>query len=217
MTERLREAPPKKNATTFLLGEQAAAPMQAFEGKPERGNRAVVMFGRLIPTPTIEDRALARMCQRLMQEEFDVRLLVAGPVSLLAVKVRVSATDPVLSLERIIARMQKLAEAPQPRNRLTQAAQLWLGARVVEASLAGEDWTSLWSDSIDLAVEDREIFTALARDAQALLELEPEGVQSFMKQWFDPQAGEPGWVWSVAGVNENFRTKLSARIRLVEP
>ena len=216
VTARLREAPPKKGSGAFLLTETDAAPLTYFEGKPEKGNRAVVMIGRLIPTPTIEARALARMSQRLMQEEFDVRLLVAGPVSLLAIKVRVSAKDPVLSLQRIIARMQEIAAVAPPRSRLTQATQLWLGARVVEASLAGEDWTSLWSDSIDLASEDREIFVALARDAQTMLSLEPATVQDFMLEWFNPQGGEPGWVWTAAGVDQNFATKLGAGVVLVE-
>lgn len=216
VTERLREAPPKKTASTYLLTETKAAPMRIFPGKPERGGRAVVMLGRLIPTATLEERTLARISQRLMQEEFDVRLLVAGPVSLLAIRVRVSASDPVLSLERIIARMQAFGAQAQPGNRIDQAAQLWLGARVVEASLAGEDWTSLWSESIDLAGSDREIFVALARDAQAMLELEPEQVRAYMAKWFDPQAGEPGWVWVGAGVDEGFKAKLGARIELLQ-
>ncbi|PRQ00559.1 hypothetical protein [Enhygromyxa salina] len=216
VTDRLRAPAPKRIADTFLLTEQAPASLSFHPGKPERGNRAVVMIGRVIPTPTIESRTLARLCQRLLQEELDVRLLVAGPISILAIKVRVSSTDPVASLQRIIARMQVFNATPQPRERLEQAANLWLGARVVEASLSGEDWTSLWSESIDLAGNDREIFVALARDAQGMLELEPEQVQAYMAEWFDPQAGQPGWMWAAAGVDDTFRDKLAASIRLVE-
>lgn len=216
VTGRLREEPPKKLPNTLLLSESNAAPMRVFAGQPERGGRAVVMLGRLIPTATIEERSLARISQRLMQEELDARLLVAGPVSLLAVRVRISATDPVGSLERIIARMREFGAETQPGNRIDQAANLWLGARVVEASLAGEDWTSLWSESIDLAGTDREIFVALARDAQTMLELDPERVREYMAKWFDPKAGEPGWVMVGAGIDDGFRTKLSSRIQLVE-
>jgi hypothetical protein len=216
VTARLRSDPPKKRRDTYLLTEEHGASMRIHRGKPERGNRAVVMLGRLIPTPTIEERTLARIGQRLLQEELDVRLLVAGPVSLLALKVRVSPKDPVRSLRRIIDRMQAFIAEPQPRNRIEQAASLWLGARMVEASLAGEDWTSLWSESIDLAGEDREIFVALARDAQGMLELEPEKVHEFMQTWFDPQGGEPGWVWVAAGVDDNFHDKLGATLKLVE-
>lgn len=216
VTVRLREDPPKKLPTTFLLSESNAAPMRVFPGEPERGGRAVVMLGRLIPTPTIEDRSLARISQRLMQEELDARLLVAGPISLLAVRVRISASDPVTSLERIIARMHAFGTEAQPGNRIDQAANLWLGARVVEASLTGEDWTSLWSESIDLAGTDREIFVALARDAQTMLELDPERVREYMAKWFDPRGGEPGWVMVGAGIDDNFRAKLAARIHLRE-
>jgi hypothetical protein len=216
VTARLRAGAPKRVANTYLLSEQAPASMHFHAGQPERGNRAVVMIGRVIPTPTMEARTLARLSQRLLQEELDVRLLVAGPVSVLAIKVRVSSTDPIASLQRIIERIQAFHAAPQPRERIEQAANLWLGARVVEASLSGEDWTSLWSESIDLATDDREIFVALARDAQAMLELEPEQVQAFMAQWFDPQGGEAGWMWVAAGVDDAFRAKLGATLRLVE-
>jgi hypothetical protein len=216
VTARLRADPPKRVADTYLLSEQAPASMHFHAGQPERGNRAVVMIGRVIPTPTIEARTLARLSQRLLQEELDVRLLVAGPVSVLAIKVRVSSTDPIGSLQRIIERVQAFHAAPQPRERIRQAANLWLGARVVEASLSGEDWTSLWSESIDLATDDREIFVALARDAQGMLELEPEQVQAFMAKWFDPQGGEAGWMWVAAGVDEAFQVKLGATLRMIE-
>ena len=188
--------------------------MRVFAGEPERGGRAVVMLGRLIPTATLEERTLARISQRLMQEELDVRLLVAGPVSMLAVRVRVSASDPVGSIEKIITRMQAFTSEAQPGVRIDQTANLWLGARVVEASLTGEDWTSLWSESLDLASNDREIFVALARDAQTMLELEPEQVREYMAKWFDPQHGEPGWVLVGAGVDDGFRSKLAERIQL---
>jgi hypothetical protein len=216
VTARLRAEPPEKVRDSFLLTAQAGASLQIHTGKPERGNRAVVMIGRLIPTATIEERTLARISQRLLQEELDARLLIAGPVSVLAIKVRISSSDPIGSLKKIVERMRAFVAITQPRDRVEQAANLWLGARMVEASLTGEDWTSLWSESIDLAGEDREIYVALARDAKAMLELEPEQIQAYMAKWFDPQAGEPGWVWVAAGVDDNFRTKLDAGLELEE-
>jgi hypothetical protein len=216
VTTRLRAEPPKKVRDSFLLTAEAGASMQIHAGKPERGNRAVVIIGRLIPTATIEERTLARISQRLLQEELDVRLVIAGPVSILAIKVRVSPTDPIDSLKKAIDRMRTFITTPQPRDRVQQAANLWLGARVVEASLTGEDWTSLWSESIDLAGEDREIYVALARDAEAMLELQPEQIQEYMAKWFDPPAGEPGWAWVAAGVDDNFRAKLDSTLELVE-
>ena len=216
VTQRLRENPPKRTPDTYLLTETRAAPMRVLGGEPEHGDRAVVMLGRLIPTATNEQRTLARISQRIMQERLDARLIVAGPVSLLAVRVRVPRKDPVASLARIIERMQAFSAEPQPGTRIDQAASLWLGARVVQASLSGEDWTSLWSESIDLAGKDREIFAALARDAQTMLELEPEQVHAYMAKWFDPQAGEPGWVWVGAGIDDDFRAKLATGIKLYQ-
>lgn len=214
VTVRLREEPPKKRPDTYLLTETRAAPMLLLAGEHGRGDRGIVMLGRVIPTPTIEERSLARISQRLMQEELDARLLVAGPISVLAVRVRVSAADPIGSITRVLDRMRAFGAEPQPGNRIDQAANLWLGARVVEASLAGEDWTALWSESIDLASNDREIFVALARDAQSMLELEPEQVREYMAKWFDPKAGEPGWVMVGANIDDGSRAKLAAVIEL---
>lgn len=214
VTVRLRAEPPKKLPDTYVLTETRAAPMRVFPGKPERGDRAVVMLGRVIPTATLEERSLARLSQRLLQEELDARLLIAGPVSVLAVRVRVSSSDPATSILRIVERMHAYGVEAQPRSRIDQATSLWLGARVVEASLSGEDWTALWSESIDLAGSDREIFRALALDAKTLLEAEPEQVREYMAKWFDPAGGEPGWVMVGAGVDEGFRAKLGAAIEL---
>ena len=216
VTERLRAEPPKKPLDTWVLSSTAPAPMRVFPGKPEPGGRAVVMLGRLIPTATLEERTLARISQRLLQEELDARLLVAGPVSLLAIRVRISARDPISNIENAVARMQGFASEAQPVARIDQAANLWLGARMVEASLLGEDWTALWSESIDLAGNDREIFVAMARDAQTMLELQPEQVREYMAKWFDPRGGEPGWVLVGAGIDDAFRAKLAAKIQLVD-
>lgn len=216
VTTRLRPPPPKKVRDEYVLTAEAGASLLFHTGKPERGNKAVVLVGRIIPTATLEERTLARISQRLLQEEVDVRLLIAGPISVLAIKVRVAHTDPIGSLKRTFERMQNFMATPLPRDRVETATNLWLGARMVEASLTGEDWTSLWSESIDLAGEDREIYTALARDAQTMLTLQPEQIQAYMAKWFNPQGGEPGWVWVAAGVDDNFRTKLDAALEIVE-
>lgn len=214
-TARLRPEPPEVEGEHWLFTESSTAPLLALDGPIGKGGRAEVMIGRLIPTPTPEDRALARLCQRLMQEELDARLIVAGPVSLLAVRVRISPSDPIRSLERIAQRMRAFSETVHPRNRLEVAAELWLGARMVESSLQGEDWTSLWSASIDLAGQDREIFSAIAKDASGMLEIEPEQVQAFFAKWMDPTGGEPGWTWVAVGLDDGYREKLAAKVRVV--
>lgn len=212
-TARLHTEPPKKTPQTWLFGESGAA-LHELPGTPDRRGRAVIMFGRLIPTASVEARALARLSQRLLQEELDARLLVAGPVSLFAVRVHVSAAEPFAGVTDAIERMQAMASTPQPQPRIRQATDLWLGARMVEASLSGEDWTALWSESIDLAVEDREIFAALARESRAMLELDAEQLRAFQAQWLDPRGGEPGWTWVVSGATPELRTKLAAKVEL---
>ncbi|MCA9682950.1 MAG: hypothetical protein KC457_12185 [Myxococcales bacterium] len=221
ITERLRHNihERRKPLTTRLLTEQEPAAMLLLPNPNpgHGGERGEVVLGRLIATPTAEDRTMARLCQRILQEELDARLIHAGPVSLFAVRVRISGDDPVASLAYAIDRMRAYAGETQPRNRIEQAATLWLGARMVEASLNGEDWTSLWSDSIDLAGEDREIFSALAREAQSMLEVDPEALQAYFGRWFDPKAGEPGWTWVAAGVDDALAASLGQRIELVRP
>ncbi len=222
-TLRLHADPPKQRANTWLFGP-TPAPLQVLPdstdlplrpGASSRG-RAVIMFGRLIPTESVEARALARISQRLLQEELDARLIVAGPISLLAVRVHVSEGDPWSEVLAAIERMQAMAGKPQLEPRIRQAADLWLGARMVDASVGGEDWTALWSESIDLAQEDREIFAALAREARTMLELDPEQIQAFQTKWLDPSAGEPGWVWVASGLTSTMRAKLAAKVELLD-
>jgi hypothetical protein len=214
-TQRVHADAPKKQAQTWLLGE-TPAPLHLLPGPPGQRGRAVIMFGRLIPTATVEARTLARISQRLLQEELDIRLIVAGPISVLAVRVPLGGDDPMAEITNAIDRMQAMALAVQPDRRIRQAADLWLGARMVEASASGEDWTALWSESIDLAREDREIFAALAREAKTMLELDPEQVRAFHAKWLDPRGGEPGWVWVASGLSADMQTKLAATVELVE-
>jgi hypothetical protein len=104
----------------------------------------------------------------------------------------------------------------QPRQRLYQAAQLWLGARVVQASLDGEDWTALLSEAMDLSVRDEDVVGALARDAGSMLEPDPEALQAWMRRWLDPRSGEPGWRWVVAGATDRDLRRLE-RITPLDP
>jgi hypothetical protein len=215
-TMRVHADAPKKQPQTWLFGEQPA-PLHLLPGSSDpRGARAVIMFGRVIPTASAEARALARLGQRLLQEELDARLIVAGSISVLAVRVPVSGSDPLAAVHAAIERMQAMSGKAQPELRIRQAADLWLGARMVEASASGEDWTALWSESIDLAQEDREIFAALAREAKIMLELDPEQVRAFHEQWLDPRGGEAGWVWVASGLSADMQAKLAATVELVE-
>jgi hypothetical protein len=184
-----------------------AAPLVVADDEP--GGRAVVMLGRVIPTPTARERAQARLVQRMLQEEVDARLLVAGDVSLFSLRISLSKKDPAKSIQKALDRLDRFAATEHQPQRMRQAAELWLGARVVEASLSGEDWTALWSESIDLSTEEDQIAAALARDAAAMLDADKKRIREWQEKWIRPRGGEPGWVWVASGVDEAVRAKLA--------
>ena len=152
--------------------------------------------------------ALARLAQRLLQEEVDARLSVSGPFALLVVRVPLSRAKPRESLAGTVVAMQEFATGLHRPERLRQATELWLGARVVRASLDGEDWTSLWSESLDLADGDEDLRRALANDADLMLSMDSETLKSFTERWFAPRNGEAGWAWVVAGADPETLERL---------
>lgn len=203
--ERVRGPAPGKRGTRILAEPQA--PLVIVDAQTQ--GRPVLMFGRVIPTPTTKDRALARLTQRMLQEEVDARLVVAGDVSLFSVRVPLTGRAPDKSVAKVIERLDRFAATEHQPERMRQATQLWLGARVVEASFEAEDWTSLWSESLDLANDDTDIGVALARDARAMLEADPKTVRKWQEKWLLPRGGEPGWAWVAAGVTPEIQEKLA--------
>jgi hypothetical protein len=196
-------------------GRLLAEPATPLTVLPGPAGRPVLVLGRVLPTPTAADRSLARLAQRLLQEELDVRLSIHGDLALFVLRVPLSGSAERSATEAI-DRLAAMAAERQPRQRLYQAAQLWLGARMVQASLDGEDWTALWSDAMDLSARDEDIVGALARDAGTMLEPDPEALQAWLRRWLDPRAGEPGWRWLVAGASDRELQRLG-RIAPLDP
>jgi hypothetical protein len=153
----------------------------------------------------------------VLQQELDARLSIVGDVGLFAVRIPVSTKDPDAGVARAIEKLGTLAKTRHQKQRLFQAAQLWLGARVVAASLAGEDWTALWSEAIDLADSDHAIGVALARDARAMLDTAPETLQKWQERWLDPRGGEPGWDWVVVGASKETLRALERLTTVASP
>jgi len=199
------------------------APLRRVE--PVSRGRAQLVLGRAIPTATARERSMARVTQRRLQEQIDARLIVSGPWSIFTLHIPLAGagkpkqvvdllegTDPpkeaapAVPEDPITRRLRReltmlrdrLRERPLSQD-LFQAAQLWLGARMVAASVNGEDWTALWSESLDLANGDGEIAAALARDAQAMLAATPEEAVAWQQRWLDFNNSEPGWAWVVVG------------------
>lgn len=201
---RLRGEVPSTGANRRLLAEPAE-PLQLVSGGH---GSAQIVVGRVVPTPTPADRSLARLAQRILQEEIDARLVPAGPHALFVATSRLSPAAPDQSAADLVDDLSTAATARQPAQRLFAAAELWLGARVVQASLAGEDWTGLFSESIDLADADDGIAEALARDAATMLEPDPDALRTWMGKWLHPRGGEPGWRWVAAGVDRRLERRL---------
>jgi hypothetical protein len=204
---RLRPGPPISAAP--VGGRLLAAPATALQVLPGPEGGAVLALGRVLPTPTTKDRSFARLAQRLLQEELDARLVIRGDAAVFVLRAPLSAASAEHSAAAAIDVLAAMAAERQPRQRLYQAAQLWLGARVVQASLDGEDWTALWSDAMDLAERDEEIAAALARDAGSMLEPDPAALQAWLRRWLDPRSGEPGWRWVVAGASARDLQRLT--------
>lgn len=233
---RLRGDASKSQTKPMHLKRPPVAPLVRLD-PPARGGRSMMVLARTIPTPTARERSLARLVQRHFQAELDVRLSVSGSLGLLTIHIPLVAagrgkppTDPLEQVEATEPPQDAAANDPlslRVRRELTVirdylrerplaqdlvgAAQLWLGARMVAASLAGEDWTALWSEALDLSTADGEIAAALARDAEAMLAASPEDAAAFTKKWLDLEASEPGWAWVVVGAEADLQGVLASQ------
>ena len=211
------------------LTKAPLAPLRRVDS-PGRG-RAQLVIGRAIPTGSAQDRSLARLVQRRLQEQYDARLTIAGSWAALTLHIPLAAAGkPKIAVDPLVEGTEPPKDAEQaPEDPLTrrlrreltlvrdhvrtrpttqdlfQVAQLWLGARMVAASVDGEDWTALWSDSLDLAADDGEIAAALARDAQAMLAATPEQVVAWQQRWLDFSTSEPGWAWVLVGQEQDLQ------------
>jgi hypothetical protein len=192
----------------LILGSPSA-PLGFVDDLEVKPNHAVVAMGRVIPTPTAKDRAMARLAQRLIAQDADLRLVVTGPMSVLILRARVAGSDPEASLGKAIGKLEAYATKTFAASRIQQAARLWLGARVVAAALEDEDWTLLYSEALDLAESDEDATHSLARDARLMLEVSPEDLAEFTSKWFAPRTGEPGWAWWLAGASPNTADQLA--------
>jgi hypothetical protein len=206
-SEKSRARARKAVGDRHLLGSPSA-PIGVMDDLETPSRHPVVALGRIIPTPTAKDRALARLAQRVISQDSDLRLVVAGPISVLILRGRVSPADAKVSVTKAVAKLEAHANESFDPLRMQMAARLWLGARVVAASLEQEDWTGLYGEALDLANEDEEMGASLARDAQHMLEATPEELLEFTKRWFAPTSGEGGWSWWVAGVDDEARNSL---------
>ncbi len=208
----------------------------------DRRTKPALLLARVIPTPTAEDRSRLRLAQRVLQEQYDIRVTISGSQALCLIQIPIKkgripklpwlpkpkddkdkdeSSDPrreyvLRSLEAVVL----ILERQQPVPRLYQAAELWLGARMVRASLTGEDWTDLWSQAIDLSTREKDIVGALAKDARAMLTTTPEQLVTWQTNWLNFKTGTPGWHWLAIGKKSEIRPllrPLGAKLKTIEP
>ncbi len=196
-TARLRRRAAPTSTGTRLLAMPATPMLLA----PSGSGGPTLVIGRSILLANANDRALARLAQRVCQEEIDASVVIAGNTATWMVATGVGRASPEREVQRAVEEHAFLAKTRHPRQRLFQAVQLWLGARVVEASLGGEDWTRLFASAMDLADTDTAIAGALAGDAKRQLAITPDELEAWTRRWLDPRAGEPGWAWATAGLD----------------
>jgi hypothetical protein len=69
---------------------------------------------------------------------------------------------------------------------------------------------------MDLATTDDEIARALGRDAGRMLAADPDRLQAWTRRWLDPRAGEPGWAWVAAGLDDATQARLGRAMPIRE-
>ena len=213
---RLRWTPPAPGPAAHIMSESGAPLLLPTERAT--GGARLVMGCRLV-TASVEDRAKARLAQRMLAESQDARLALSGPTGVFTITTAVSDKSVESRAQSLVEALHAAGRTRAPKQRLFTAAQLWLGARVVQASLDGEDWTALWSESMDLAADDSDIPRALAADAAAMLAIEPDPLAAWITENLDPRLGKTGWAWALSGASETMERALSrmATTRAVSP
>lgn len=204
--ERLRWTPPGVKDPRHLMTDGGAPLLLPTE---VGGGGGKLVMGCRLETPNIQARASARLAQRLLAETQDARLAIAGPLAVFTISTAVSDKSIEARAQGLVEALAGGGKTRAPSQRLFTAAQLWLGARVVQASLEGEDWTALWSEAMDLADAESDIPRALASDATAMLALEPEPLAAWMSAQLDPRLGTNGWAWALCGATEKMERALS--------
>lgn len=201
--KRLRSAEATPRRGGRVVGD-SPIPMTVAEGR----GRPVLYLGRLVPTPDLATRAAARLAQRILQEEFDARATVHGSETVFVFRVELPRRGADRAVQKALDELSAFATTRHQTQRLHQAAQLWLGASVVEASLRNEDWTLLFRRALDLADDERGVASVLGRHASVMLGIEPDTLVEWQRDWLDPKGGETGWDWVVSGADPGVLRQL---------
>lgn len=158
--------------------------------------RVTWLVSRRFKVPDTQSRAFARLAQRLLQHQFDVRLVIHNQSALWQLRKDLSP-EPKLAAEemrRYLGDLDRALHEGLVPSRARQAARTWLGARLVQNSLQGEDWTALWSQALDLSSKPSEIHSALQENGTAMMQAEIKAFEQWMQAHIDPSLARGPWL-----------------------
>ena len=212
-TNKRKTSPSPLNKTPLLIADLLETPPSSSTLTAAESPLTVVLQ-RAVPITNSKDRGLAHLSYRLLQEEFTLTFAISRNVALFNLNLELDPKEPNNALQEELERFDFFLATLHDRHRLSQATRLWIGALLTRSSLNGEDWTELWSESINLADSAKQLPRALTNHATVMFAIEPEVLQKWQKQWLSPKHGTPGWNWSLVGSNPSQQKDLQ---HLIDP
>lgn len=161
--------------------------------------RITWLVSRRLNLPTAKARAFARLAQRTLQHQFDVRLVVHQNTGLWQLRKDLSPEPELAALEmrEFLGDLDQALHERLVPGRARQAARTWLGARLVQNSLEGSDWTALWSESVDLSSAPKDIPRALQSNGSEMIQADIQAFEAWMGQNIDPSLARGPWISQV--------------------
>lgn len=157
--------------------------------------RVTWLASRRLSLPDAKSRAFARLAQRTLQHQFDVRVVIHNNTGIWQLRKDLSP-EPKVAADELRGYLGELDQALHERlvpGRARQAARTWLGARLVQNSLEGEDWTGLWSQSLDLSSKRSEISNALQQNGTHMMQADMKEFEAWMQNNIDPSLARGPW------------------------
>lgn len=161
--------------------------------------RITWLASRRLHLPDAKSRAFARLAQRTLQHQFDVRLTIHNKEAIWQIRCDLSPEADIASdeLRYYLGSLDQALHERLFHDRVHQAARTWLGARLVENSLKGEDWSVLWSESLDLSSKRSEIPLAMQRNGEQMMKAQLKDFETWIQANIDPSLSRGPWISQV--------------------
>jgi hypothetical protein len=189
--------------------------------------RVTLIATTLVPLADAKSAAALTLLQRLLQEQLDVRLTRSSDRALLTWRLDLPNQSESASeaFKEAMSTFAQLTHSEVDPAHIRQSATLWLGARMVAASLSDDDWTQLWSESFDLVIAPQTLLSSkarptseqLARMQAHALALETSVIESttsaqlkaVAQTFVDPWQAKAAWTWTFVGGSPKVRSALN--------